>query len=101
MKGSGILLLIALAVAVGADADPPRCEDVGDDVLCTPRGSGGGGTKKSPTWCAYDCEGVPQPIEIELPPGMFQCPGGGMRKVRYEALKGFRPSCRIRTPRAP
>jgi hypothetical protein len=101
MKRSGILLLIALTAAIGADATPTGCRDILDEVICTPRGSGGGGTKKSPTWCAYDCEGVPQPIEIELPPGRFDCPGGGMSKVRYKDLRGFCPSCRIRTPRVP
>jgi len=75
------------------------CPDLNDDTICWARGSGGGGTFKSPTWCAYECKGVDAPIEIELPPGMTRCPGEAMGKVKFKQLKDFPPSRRSRTPR--
>jgi len=74
---------------------------VPDDTRCRPRGSGGGGTFKSPTWCAYDCEGMQHPVEIELPPGMTSCPGNAFDSVTWGDLRRFHPATRIRTPREP
>src|ERR1043165_1392403 len=74
---SGAVLLWAqiqdvLELPVSAATSSHR---IPDETICRPRGSGGGGTFRSPTWCAYDCEGMPRPVEIELPAGMPACSG--------------------------
>jgi len=99
---SGLPVLFAsLLLAATAHGSPPQCTPISDDTTCMARGSGGGGTAKSPTWCAYDCVGVETPVEIELPPGMVRCPGSPMGKVKFEQIKNFRPSTKVRTLRPP
>lgn len=95
------ILFASVFLAAPLQAEPPACTPIPDETICTPRGSGGGGTSKSPTWCAYDCEGVEAPVEIELPPGMLRCPGSPMGKVKFKQIKDFPMSKRVRTPRVP
>ena len=96
-----LFLCASVLLAATAHGGPPQCVPISDETICTARGSGGGGTAKSPTWCAYDCVGVEAPVEIELPPGMVRCPGSPMGKVKFKQIKDFPFSKKVRTPRVP
>jgi len=75
------------------DIVSPRSEaarKLPDDQLCDSVASGGGGTRKHPTTCTYNCGMVLVCVEVD-PPAV--CPGeqGGTSKARWKEIKGLRP----------